>query len=797
MRAAGHPFEQLQDGMHKLVKRAPTSTTTTKARTTTATTAVSVVASSNAVASTSATTPTTVPTTPPSAHTSTSSLPLSRYGSTFAQIESTYSPPATSKSKAAAVTTGASSSNSTSSAKPVLSKPALYGIIAGAGAIGLAILAMLVWWCVKKRKSKKEEAKWWKLDAPGGGANSNYNGGNGKIIVGNPVKMEDSEPWAKGASAGMGDGEKSWGVRDRSTTPNAPPPAFQQQQHPYAPALPSKAALSAREQLLGTESNPPRSPPRHGDQDRDNLRGVLEASASSNASSVLPPYTGKAGTYKSPSEPPVRPPRPSQLPPASMGVAPRDRTSSSTVPRSTKKDTVMGIADAYGNDYEDEADPWRANAIRTSQAMPRPPSQAVVPPKRGASIRGQRNVAGSAAPLVPGGSSARPRPPTKEATFPPRPRSKIQEAANPSGDFPRVDSKPLRELEDILDSFAYQSKRGTLPPVPESDSIRGSTATTSTASGRPPRSRTGTEPQVAQQQSLAPSTSTDTLSPTSASMNAPRANPNNTYEVNRHPMSIYSSQGDIGELDPPSIPNSPDKPNFAVNVVPPKPAAQTSPVKPIVPQIIRSDSNGRSIFRSGLSDGFSSRPASSIMSDTNDEESPAKTEFVRKISLKKTEAPVRLDREESLRRKQEGKVFGDDHEVDEPVRRRPTPAERDVLAQMGFDDSPHSSVPASSPTPSSSGTSPPETPRDFNFGPLSPGPLGGARKLQQTSEEQLHAAGFVPLSAMSLDPAAQNYRSATESIYGMYDDLPEDLKGLPRNDPRISRHISMFGLSAR
>lgn len=59
---------------------------------------------------------------------------------------------------------------------------------------------------------------------------------------------------------------------------------------------------------------------------------------------------------------------------------------------------------------------------------------------------------------------------------------------------------------------------------------------------------------------------------------------------------------------------------------------------------------------------------------------------------------------------------------------------------------------------------------------------------RNVKDQSATGRGFEPLSSLAPDTS---YRSATLSIYGMYDDddAPE-LKGLPLDDPRVSRHLS-------
>lgn len=331
----------------------------------------------------------------------------------------------------------------------------------------------------------------------------------------------------------------------------------------------------------------------------------------------------------------------------------------------------------------------------------------------------------------------------------------------------RVDSKPLRELEDILDSFGYAPTH--LPPVP--DSV--------------PRQR----------ERSAPSGSLSPVTPVPPRSYVPGSS---QYAIN-HTASVYSHMGDIGELPtspstPGSNPASPTK-GFGHSQTNYLGGKNDSPTKAATPTRDYFSSQG------GETDVFGFQVSTPPLSLTPS--SPgAQTHVVRKVSLKKTQAPVLLSRDESLRRHR-------DRSEEEEVR-RPTTAERDIVAQMGFDSPrPDSGTLSESPT-SDRSSSPPRTPRDYFNSP----PTNKTNYL--SDHDKLAANGFVPLDFMTLDPAHQNYRSATESICssrfspsrhivthvplsfldGMYDDLPAELQALPRDDPRVSRHISQYGMMA-
>ncbi|KAL8292954.1 hypothetical protein RQP46_000648 [Phenoliferia psychrophenolica] len=554
------------------------------------------------------------------------------------------------------------------SAKPVLSPTALIAIIAASGAVVVAVIAMFGCWCWKKRKAKRDEAQWWQVDASQNGGRRSV-GGN--PIPGKATRLADSEVWGKGEVDAVQLGEKhAWGGAPHDHDPSAyddPRRAPTGGGAPFSSYAPSGTTLTPSAYEGG--SLPPASPSLYPDTPALNAREQRE---------ML------------------------------LGLGPMPTNSRNTLPQ-------LPPSDSDENPFED------------APRRPRRPSNA-------------------ATFIVPDADSAS-RATKRKSMKPNNKKDTIMNFTNAYGDdalasegwdpappdqsAPRVDSKPLKELEDILDSFAMSSlQRQTLPPLPDTESLRNSTV----SSGEP---------------SVAPLTLTrigeSSLPYRQMSMSGPSA-PASSYALS-HSVSVYSSAGDIGELPGGDVPPLPVGGLAAMLAAPASATSRTAGGGQTRVGVGR-----KPAYRSGASDTSTLSELADFPSPNTDE-----THFVRKVSLTKV---------------------------------APTQAERDIVSQMGLDslglESPKSSR---SPSPSALSISPPETPRDFTGGPF-----GGldARKL-----DPLAGTGFVPLNAMSLDPGAMSYRSATESIYGMYDDLPADLKALPRDDPRVSRHISMFGLGPR
>ena len=467
------------------------------------------------------------PTTPPGGGAyPTTSIPKSTFNGSFASLNTaSYSP--------------ALGGASGVSAKPVLSPGALIGIIAGGGAVGVAILAMFFCWCWKKRKAKRDEASWWTIDASLNGRRSV--GGN--PLPGKGTRLADSEVWGKGESDGDMSGEKHpWDPRDAGPGLNAqrrayddeapfasygaaPPPSPSNyppspSNYQMSPAAPypeslSSSALSPRDQLLGLGPAP------------SNSRSVA-SSASPNSQSPLPTRPDESSPFE---DAPPRPRRPSDTP----YLRARGR-----VCEGNQAQKHEAHCEQEGHDHELHGRVWRRRSRERAmgcvstpqtfkfardtdkssvfaalpQSPPLPPTSVMVPPQRGAS----RSDSGRSSPAMTAPLPATrglypptpltPSPASNTDSFPPRPHG--QEAALPP-EGPRVDSKPLRELEDILDSFAINAlHRQTLPPIPDDESLRDSITSSAAPSVAPlalNRSPRSPVPQIPSSPSI------DTLSP--------------------------------------------------------------------------------------------------------------------------------------------------------------------------------------------------------------------------------------------------------------------------------------------
>lgn len=261
-------------------------------------------------------------------------------------------------------------------------------------------------------------------------------------------------------------------------------------------------------------------------------------------------------------------------------------------------------------------------------------------------------------------------------SFPPPPTAA---AGRQRSRYSRVDSRPLHELEGILESFAYNKNSGNAPP-----STHGSQSLRTLS--------------VSSQFTVAPLTI--------------KRNPSQVSQSSSHPMpdwndrrvtapyagreSMYTEGGDLGG-------------SVAFNGHPPSP-----PPLPSHPP----SSSRRNPSLHSRSNSQANR--SQRIYDSSDREemtpSPMETHVVRRVSLKRgADVPVRLHREGSS---------GDQHQRS--------------VGQQQQQQQEHQ-----------------QSQRRQNY--------------HQDDVPRTDSRGFIPLAAMStLEPGS--YRSATESMYGMYDD---------------------------
>lgn len=374
---------------------------------------------------------------------------------------------------------------------------------------------------------------------------------------------------------------------------------------------------------------------------------------------------------------------------------------------------------------------------------------ALIPPQRSSSKRAAGQRLPSATPPMPnspGDSYFPPSSPAESASFPPQSRSAFAASEDITRRQPRyssrVDSKPLRELEDILDSFADDPRRTTQPPLPADDSSLRSASVHSAMSNTSPL-----------QYPRAPGSGMVASSSSSSSLFAPGV-PYGSYALNHHHNSFHSSAGDIGNTSPVKSRSG---------------APLSSP--PLSTLSSSSDLAADHPLAAPSRHIFNPSTSSSVFSSADEASSPvvATTQMVRKISIKKdNDAPVRLTRNASLQHHQQHQQQQQQQLGASRPTNFATPAERDLYSQMMFDGSPRSGDGV--PSASNSSTTTPTT-------PLSSPPIGGQQRQKDPVVVGDHH-GFAPLSSHNLDVS---YRSATLSIYGLYDDddAPNELKGLP------------------
>ncbi|GAA6048906.1 hypothetical protein JCM3770_007113 [Rhodotorula araucariae] len=426
--------------------------------------------------------------------------------------------------------------SATSAAQTGLTQGAVTGIAVGAGVLGVVLLAGIGWCCWKKRKSKDaDELGWTNL---GNGPTSGQ-GGVSKAVA--PTGLDG---WASNdtlASGPYGGGEKLWAQQSLASLSSFDEKGYArspQQQHHALPIFAPQNIRDARAELLGpptrstTQQSFPRSAtnasiasaptdrirPTTGAQSVNDVitfsaaapvhavsyppspapahlpsRGTPTPPPPSHAQSSFPPSTPPQAPRPSQPQhqslngvpvgpqpitaahyPPRRPLRPSEVPSIAPGASPyqfarrpeqaqrdtqeleRDerlegrfvevmtgqvgREESDERPRErNKKDTIVGLTDAYGGEDEelddedeerDQVDPAfpPAQLLRRTSSRKRPPPVPSTP--------------SYALPSEPSAAPTRSSPPT-----------------NPRRYSTRVDSKPLRELEAMFEQLPPSSQR--------------------------------------------------------------------------------------------------------------------------------------------------------------------------------------------------------------------------------------------------------------------------------------------------------------------------------------------------
>ncbi|GAA5931554.1 uncharacterized protein JCM15063_001500 [Sporobolomyces koalae] len=389
----------------------------------------------------------------------------------------------------------------------------------------------------------------------------------------------------------------------------------------------------------------------------------------------------------------------------------------------SKKDTIMGLTDAYAGGGEEQ---WAQVELEPNPALTPPVRKSTL--TRGSSKRSQRSAANSPTkprfPRLPEDASTLAKPALTNSTN------------SVSHNSSRIDSKPLKELESYFGSFAPPNRsQRELSGVSqltnrETDYSRGSTA-----SSNVPR------PGFARQQSFG----TPGQVPTSDSQNSlsplavPQPGQPGAYgEFTHHPHSIYSTAAELSDMSTSgSSAGSPAKVRVGAGL---GMSTSSSSIGTLAGQ--------SPVTRSRLGTDVFGSPSSSHPLDPQrpDEAgvhslSPAEQAILNQLGL--ASPSTAGERTPDL-----------------------------SLSSMRFDDSDHHSNDSVSSvnlvTPSTA---------QFSTGPTSLSPPSPTVELKTrsaatlavpTSPSELAKNGFIPLAEMSkkLD---QQYRSATLSMYNLYD----------------------------
>lgn len=356
-------------------------------------------------------------------------------------------------------------------------------------------------------------------------------------------------------------------------------------------------------------------------------------------------------------------------------------------------------------------------------AQPNLPQEVLLPPQRSTSRNYSRPNNHAFSPSLESPPSASSRERLLKATSPVRELYPLSTSPSPSRQnddsqadararYGRVDSQPLHELEDILDSFAYNANGQRVARVRDNNSLKSAASITSSYRGASKESN-----------------HSSLNSPAAFSTNTPRGfNPSNSRS-----RTEFSSPVREKVLPAETAPLNPGRQRIQM------PAsnnfsARTNPPQP--PAAIRTSAHlmNQRLFGSDSSGNFSDLP------------SPGeKTQVVRKVSLtRQYGAPVRLNQ---MAREMPAMQNHQNYQHDS--RSDGTPS---------FDHSSAATLASSNESrfvPPSRSQSRQQTP--------SPSPY-----IVQTPDAYSGDTGRYVSPPKA--PTEENYRSATMSIYGMYDD---------------------------
>ena len=237
-----------------------------------------------------------------------------------------------------------------SGAKPMLTRPALYGIIGGGAGLVAILAGLVVWWCWRKKRAAKEERSWWKLNESGADRKDGDQAGMGRdpgYLTGEGANSFSREKGDDGRNVAFGAGVKAERPSAQSKHSDRSVRSQSQYYQHQAPA-PTPASLPAqnRAELFalapplrrtdsdvssvngvitfggdGTKSQYPPPPPRQGAGPAAVTHAYSMGPSSSNRpfSKALPPSSPAARPNYRPNQIPQNAPPNQRLPPAPLG----------------------------------------------------------------------------------------------------------------------------------------------------------------------------------------------------------------------------------------------------------------------------------------------------------------------------------------------------------------------------------------------------------------------------------------------------------------------------------------------
>ncbi|KAK4058590.1 hypothetical protein OIO90_000034 [Microbotryomycetes sp. JL221] len=678
------------------------------------------------------------PTVPPTRHRTHAQVDQTSYASVFAGLNSNYKPgthnvnaatgaddvQSTIKSTSVGATKQLTASGAAASKQPSgvssttttagLTKTALIGIIAGAGAAVVLLLLLVGCCCWRKRKSKTTKhmknqgsslGEWQPLNAS---QNSNATDAVGMRQLGHQANDSKWSQEFKEMSS-LQDHDAAYGGYDETPLKYNDPYADPQQR--WAP--PSRFQQPSNHQQWHSQHSLAQQSPSSPEEDLPMTRSPPVRNLTAQIGEPLNVLAATGALS------------PSQI----YGNVPEIRIDSEPLGNVTRSETVDQFQDAATDRVEPTREPIpHSNPLADEDVYMIGDDEDEAANRIGdfamsalSRTNSERTVSRQSLPLAPA-TKPQAAAAASAPSYPPQSRSAFANQAIPRDPplmhLSRVDSKPLRELEDILDSFQTGAGKGAAGSV-RSNSVRSAQSVAPLYINR----KNG-HSNAMSNGSL--STYLNHIRDESQPSTPPAAD-RGPFEFATSPTSTRSQLGQEASVDH----STPARPSRLANIA------------ELDSQIVNKQQSVNDASHSPTSSISSSVPSlsnSPLATPTTPVDSP----FYQHDVLSKARIGDSPNTSPSATTKTLGR---------HSIKRKPAPPAVYVVTVDDVDDRQTEVINT------------------------------------RTSLAVKAAHGFEPLSSYSVNDAS--YRSATMSMYGLYDDDDiAELKGLPLNDPRVSRHLS-------